>query len=61
MYLKTKNLITDEEKDKDMQIGFPTDVKHVAHIGSDGPATNVPSWVRFVHLYVFFRLYIRIS
>ncbi|VYS44982.1 unnamed protein product [Arabidopsis thaliana] len=37
--------IFDEEKDKDMQIGFPTDVKHVAHIGSDGPATNVPSWM----------------
>ncbi|EOA36712.1 hypothetical protein CARUB_v10012323mg [Capsella rubella] len=37
--------IFDEEKDKDMQIGFPTDVKHVAHIGSDGPATNMPSWM----------------
>lgn len=29
-----------------MQIGFPTDVKHVAHIGLDGPsAVNSPSWV----------------
>ncbi|XP_010475104.1 PREDICTED: CRIB domain-containing protein RIC3-like [Camelina sativa] len=38
--------IFDEDKDKDMQIGFPTDVKHVAHIGSDGPATNTtPSWM----------------
>jgi len=39
-----------------MQIGFPTDVKHVAHIGWDGPGSNnnnnnnnnaggAPSWV----------------
>ncbi|CAH8368134.1 unnamed protein product [Eruca vesicaria subsp. sativa] len=37
--------IFDEEKDQDIQIGFPTDVKHVAHIGSDGPAANAPSWM----------------
>ncbi|KAL1188810.1 CRIB domain-containing protein RIC3 [Cardamine amara subsp. amara] len=37
--------IFDEDKDQDMQIGFPTDVKHVAHIGSDGPAANMPSWM----------------
>lgn len=37
--------IADEEKEQEMQIGFPTDVKHVAHIGSDGPATT-PSWVQ---------------
>ncbi|XP_010413861.1 PREDICTED: CRIB domain-containing protein RIC1 [Camelina sativa] len=37
--------IFDEEKEQEMQIGFPTDVKHVAHIGSDGPATNTPSWM----------------
>ncbi|CAH2038941.1 unnamed protein product [Thlaspi arvense] len=37
--------IFDEEKDQGMQIGFPTDVKHVAHIGSDGPAANTPSWM----------------
>lgn len=29
-----------------MQIGHPTDVKHVAHIGWDsGPSVNPPSWV----------------
>lgn len=39
-------VIADEEKEEEMQIGFPTDVKHVAHIGNDGPATNAPSWVR---------------
>lgn len=35
-----------EEKDQEIQIGFPTDVKHVAHIGWDGPSANsTPSWV----------------
>lgn len=28
-----------------MVIGFPTDVKHVAHIGMDGPSNAPPSWV----------------
>ncbi|XP_021804657.1 CRIB domain-containing protein RIC7 [Prunus avium] len=35
-----------EEKDDEIQIGFPTDVKHVAHIGWDGPSANsTPSWM----------------
>jgi len=46
-------------KEPEMQIGFPTDVKHVAHIGWDGPGSNnnnsnnnaggAPSWVRRQH------------
>uniref|UniRef100_A0A2N9G289 CRIB domain-containing protein n=1 Tax=Fagus sylvatica TaxID=28930 RepID=A0A2N9G289_FAGSY len=32
--------IFDNEKEPEMQIGFPTDVKHVAHIGWDGPSMN---------------------
>lgn len=39
--------ITENEKEAEMQIGLPTDVKHVAHIGWDGPAVNSPSWVTF--------------
>ncbi|KAI9180941.1 hypothetical protein LWI28_009565 [Acer negundo] len=35
----------ENEKETDMQIGFPTDVKHVAHIGWDGPSVNSPSWM----------------
>lgn len=31
-----------------MVIGFPTDVKHVAHIGMDGPSNAPPSWVGLV-------------
>ena len=34
-----------DEKEQEMQIGLPTDVKHVAHIGWDGPSANAPSWV----------------
>lgn len=29
----------------EMEIGYPTDVKHVAHIGWDGPSVNGPSWM----------------
>ncbi|XXG61968.1 hypothetical protein AAC387_Pa05g0437 [Persea americana] len=39
-----------KEQEQEMQIGNPTDVKHVAHIGWDGPSgpsttTTPPSWV----------------
>lgn len=36
-----------DEKEEQFQIGLPTDVKHVAHIGSDDPSANAPSWVLF--------------
>ncbi|CAK9140601.1 unnamed protein product [Ilex paraguariensis] len=39
--------IFDDDKEPEMQIGFPTDVKHVAHIGWDGPSVdNSPSWMQ---------------
>ncbi|XP_042386882.1 CRIB domain-containing protein RIC7-like [Zingiber officinale] len=35
-----------EEEEEEMQIGHPTDVKHVAHIGCDGQSiNNSPSWM----------------
>lgn len=34
------------EKQAELQIGYPTDVRHVAHIGWDGPSVTPPSWVR---------------
>ncbi|KAK9756871.1 hypothetical protein RND81_01G126200 [Saponaria officinalis] len=37
--------IFEEEEEKEIQIGFPTDVKHVAHIGWDGPSVASPSWM----------------
>ncbi|XP_022727699.1 CRIB domain-containing protein RIC6-like [Durio zibethinus] len=38
--------IFENEKESEMQIGLPTDVKHVAHIGWDGPSVNsAPSWM----------------
>jgi len=40
-------LFADNDKDSDIEIGQPTDVKHVAHIGWNGhdPSENNPSWV----------------
>ncbi|XP_020100553.1 CRIB domain-containing protein RIC10-like [Ananas comosus] len=33
-------------KEQEMEIGLPTDVKHVAHIGWDSPATGTaPAWM----------------
>jgi hypothetical protein len=34
-------------KEHQMEIGYPTDVKHVAHIGWDSPTGSAasPSWV----------------
>ncbi|XP_057961604.1 CRIB domain-containing protein RIC10 [Malania oleifera] len=32
-------------KEQEMEIGYPTDVKHVAHIGWDGPSGSAPSWL----------------
>ncbi|KEH24976.1 putative CRIB domain-containing protein [Medicago truncatula] len=32
-------------KEREIEIGHPTDVKHVAHIGWDGPNGNGPSWM----------------
>ncbi|KAK2419866.1 CRIB domain-containing protein RIC6 [Trifolium repens] len=32
-------------KEKEIEIGSPTDVKHVAHIGWDGPNGNGPTWM----------------
>ncbi|CAN6479528.1 unnamed protein product [Victoria cruziana] len=34
-----------EKGEREMEIGYPTDVKHVAHIGWDGPSVNNPSWM----------------
>ncbi|XP_047309130.1 CRIB domain-containing protein RIC10-like [Impatiens glandulifera] len=32
-------------KEREMEIGYPTDVKHLAHIGSNGSSGNAPSWM----------------
>ncbi|KAL3820678.1 hypothetical protein ACJIZ3_006583 [Penstemon smallii] len=33
------------KEDREIDIGFPTDVKHVAHIGWDGPSGTAPTWM----------------
>nr|XP_043622212.1 CRIB domain-containing protein RIC7-like [Erigeron canadensis] len=40
------NLFDEEDEEQEIQIGMPTDVKHLAHIGADGPAAESPSWMR---------------
>ncbi|KAF3451682.1 hypothetical protein FNV43_RR07778 [Rhamnella rubrinervis] len=32
-------------KEREMEIGYPTDVKHVAHIGWDDPSGSAPTWM----------------
>lgn len=32
-------------KEREMEIGYPTDVKHLAHIGWDGSSGNAPTWM----------------
>ncbi|KAI8567430.1 hypothetical protein RHMOL_Rhmol02G0121600 [Rhododendron molle] len=32
-------------KEREIEIGYPTDVKHVAHIGWDGPSGTAPTWM----------------
>lgn len=34
-----------KERELEMEIGYPTDVKHVSHIGWDDQSGNAPSWV----------------
>jgi len=54
-------------KEREIEIGHPTDVKHVAHIGWDGPNGNGPSWVCIIiHVYTLFyhlilQLYIKLD
>ncbi|KAL8143012.1 hypothetical protein V2J09_016044 [Rumex salicifolius] len=43
--LKFFSQIFEEDNQKEFQIGLPTDVKHVAHIGRDGPSAAPPSWM----------------
>ncbi|KAJ0792472.1 putative CRIB domain-containing protein RIC1 [Helianthus annuus] len=38
--------VFEEEKKQEIQIGGPTDVKHVAHFGCDGQAQESPSWMK---------------
>lgn len=35
-----------DEKEDEMEIGYPTDVRHVSHIGWDSSPSSAPSWVR---------------
>ena len=47
----------DNVKEPEIQIGAPTDVKHVAHIGCDGPSSNAPSWV-ITNFHIIYRRHV---
>ncbi|ESQ55192.1 hypothetical protein EUTSA_v10027539mg [Eutrema salsugineum] len=32
-------------KERDMEIGYPTEVKHVAHVGWEGSSGSAPAWM----------------
>ncbi|KAG6529264.1 hypothetical protein ZIOFF_011461 [Zingiber officinale] len=40
-----KHLFGSAQKEHEMEIGFPTDVKHVAHVGFDNLHGTSPSWM----------------
>ncbi|CAH2078342.1 unnamed protein product [Thlaspi arvense] len=33
------------EKERDIEIGYPTEVKHVAHVGWEGSSGSAPAWM----------------
>ncbi|KAG4395351.1 hypothetical protein GLYMA_20G207300v4 [Glycine max] len=45
MLILTCIAMEDEEDEKEIQIGFPTDVKHLAHIGAENAKASQPSWL----------------
>lgn len=51
--LKIGNGLDVVVKEREIEIGYPTDVKHVAHIGLDGQSSSAPSWVSSPHLLFF--------
>ncbi|MCO5557466.1 hypothetical protein L7F22_011031 [Adiantum nelumboides] len=46
-YLRRWSAVTEAFRwqEQEMEIGYPTDVKHVAHVGWDGPSVRGPSWI----------------
>ncbi|CAF2153063.1 unnamed protein product [Brassica napus] len=52
MATRFKGLLSEElqvflrhEKEDEMEIGYPTDVRHVSHIGWDSSPSSAPSWL----------------
>ncbi|CAH8323505.1 unnamed protein product [Eruca vesicaria subsp. sativa] len=47
LYQKSFKCFYDDfnEKEDEMEIGYPTDVRHVSHIGWDSSPSSAPSWL----------------
>lgn len=46
LFIKDNLVKSTVEKDIDMEIGYPTEVKHVAHVGWEGSSGSAPAWVK---------------
>lgn len=51
-------------KEREIEIGYPTQVKHVAHIGCEGSSGSAPGWVsslsmsqNILKIFLFYSLY----
>lgn len=45
-------------KERDMEIGYPKDVKHVAHIGWEGSSSgSAPGWVGSLSIFFSFVIF----
>lgn len=43
-----------EKESDEIEIGYPTNVKHVSHIGWEGSSSSGPGWVSSFWLFSFF-------
>ncbi|KAG2277267.1 hypothetical protein Bca52824_059822 [Brassica carinata] len=55
IYQKSFKCFSDisDEKDEEMDIGYPTDVRHVSHIGWDSSSSSAPSWSEPVYYFSY--------
>lgn len=60
--IKLFSIEIEDEEEQEMQIGYPTDIKHIAHIGWDGQSiNNSPNWVGYSYFHSNLNLYILLS
>lgn len=59
--MNKNNYFSAVEKESDeIEIGYPTDVKHVAHIGWEGSSGSAPGWVSSLVFRFFPNIYVKI-
>ncbi|KAG2262256.1 hypothetical protein Bca52824_069335 [Brassica carinata] len=60
LYQKSFKCFSDDfdGKDDEMEIGYPTNVRHVSHIGWDSSPNSAPSWVRNFYFPATIEIYV---